>query len=422
MDGLRFATQQTQLLEREEMRKTMFLAALVLGGAVTTLAGCPDPETGPPDVPKDMTVAKPFHLTGMVVGTSDVALSNATIRVGASVTASGPDGKFVVDMPAPTMPVPFSISAPGYVPMVMMLTSDSMDVKYRLQRVAESSFPSNTFPITVSDPGSGAVISIPADALQGPGGAAPDGEITISLRFIDPAKQPMPGGDGALGGKGEQLALDPYGMVYTAARDSKGNSLTLKPGVAMGLYIPVPSDRLAGAPTDVGLWKLDPVKNAWVQEMGGNGMPAMLTRKPTSFSCRDKQLDPCDILSCSSVSNQAWVGQVSSFGFLNADVTFDKPACLRLDIQQTQQICLRFEIPSAGSIKIKEHCYGQGSFALYNLPPNMPIMVKTMTQGASCSPDLSMGKMANPGDAWGGTSIPSSPSLCKGSIAIPPAP
>ncbi|MFO0657833.1 MAG: hypothetical protein U0787_22555 [Polyangia bacterium] len=52
----------------------------------------------------------------------------------------------------------------------------------------------------------------------------------------------------------------------------------------------------------------------------------------------------------------------------------------------------------------------------------MPISVKTMTPGAACSPDLSMGKMANPGDVWGGTGVPSSPSLCKGSITIPPTP
>ena len=116
------------------------------------------------------------------------------------------------------------------------------------------------------------------------------------------------------------------------------------------------------------------------------------------------------------------MGQASSFGFLNADVAFDKPACLRLDIGQTQQICLRFEIPSGGSIKVKEHCYGQGKHALYNLPPNMPVMVKTMTQGANCSPDVSMGKMANPGDTWGGTGVPTDPAVCKGSLVIPPSP
>lgn len=405
------------------MRKSSFLVALVLGGAVTTLIGCPDPETDTPVVPVDMTPAKMFHLTGVVVGTGDQPLSNATIRVGTNaVTASGPDGKFSIDMAGSPGPVSLTISAAGYVPFVQMIPSDSMDVKYRLQRVYESSFPTSAFAMTVIDPASGALVSIPMDGLQGPGGVAPDGEVTISIRFIDPGKQPMPGGDGALGTKGEQLGLDPYGIVYTAARDSKGNVLSLKPGVTMTLYIPVPSDRLGMAPTDVGLWKLDATKNAWVQDIGASGMPTMLTRKNTNFTCRDKQLDPCDILACSNVSNQTWMGQASSFGFLNADVSFDKPACLRLDIQQPQQICLRFEIPSAGSIKIKEHCYGQGSFALYNLPANMPITVKTMTPGTSCSPDLSMGKMANPGDVWGGTGVPSSPALCKGSISIPPAP
>ncbi|HNN49555.1 MAG TPA: carboxypeptidase-like regulatory domain-containing protein [Pseudomonadota bacterium] len=405
------------------MRKASFLVALMLGGAVTTLTGCPEPETGTPEVPVDMTPAKAFHLTGVVVGTADQPLSNATIRVGTNaVTASGPDGKFSIDMAAPSGPVSLTISAAGYIPLVQMLPSDAMDVKYRLQRVAETSFPTSAVPLTVSDPASGAFVSIPADGLQGPGGVAPDGEITISIRFIDPSKQPMPGGDGALGTKNEQLALDPYGIVYTAARDSKGNVLSLKSGVTMTLYIPVPNDRLAMAPSEVGLWKLDSTKNAWVQDIGPSGTPTMLTRKNTSFTCRDKQLDPCDILACSNVSNQAWVGQASSFGFLNADVSFDKPACLRLDVQQPQQVCLHFEIPSAGSIKIKEHCYGQGSFALYNLPANMPISVKTMTPGAACSPDLSMGKMANPGDVWGGTGVPSSPSLCKGSITIPPTP
>ena len=60
--------------------------------------------------------------------------------------------------------------------------------------------------------------------------------------------------------------------------------------------------------------------------------------------------------------------------------------------------------------------------ALYNLPPNMPVMVKTMTPGANCSPDVSMGKMANPGDVW--MAIPPPMSACScgpGAISIVPA-
>jgi len=404
------------------MRKNLLFVALVLGGAVTALGGCPDPETGPPEVPMDMTQPKPFHLTGMVVGNMDMPIADASIKVGATVTASGPDGKFMVSLQNPKAPMPFSISAPGYIPFVSNVTTDSMNVKYRLQRVTETSFPSSLFPLTISDPSSGAVVSIPADGLQGQGGAAPSGEVILSIRFIDPAKQPMPGEDGAFGAKGEPLVLDTYGVLYTAARDGNGAPLQLKPGVSMTIYIPVTSDRLGAAPMDVGLWRLDPTKSAWVPEMNAAGMPAMLTRKNTNFTCRDKQLDPCDILSCSSVSNQAWVGQASSFGFLNADVTFDKPACLRLEVGGNQQVCLRFEIPSGGSIKLKEHCYGQGTHALYNLPPNLPLMVKTLTPGLSCSPEVSTGKMANPGDVWGGTGMPDNPAVCKGSLAIPPNP
>lgn len=404
------------------MRKKSLLMALVLGSAVTALGGCPDPETGTPDLPLDMTAPKVFHVMGMVVGTSDVPIANATVKVGPSVVASAPDGKFTVELQNPRLPLPFSISAPGYIPFVSQLTADTMDVKYRLQRLTEASFPSNLFALTISDPSSGAVVSVPADSLQGPGGAAPEGEITLSIRFIDPSRQPMPGEDAAIGPKGEPLVLDTFGVIYTAARDSKGTALSLKPGTSMTIYIPVTNDRVAGAPAEVGLWVLDPVKTAWVQEVSAGGMPAMLQRKPTSFSCRDKQVDPCDILHCNNVSTQAWVGQASSFGFLNADVAFDKPACLRLEIGQTQQICLRFEIPSGGSIKVKEHCYGQGKHALYNLPPNMPVMVKTMTPGANCSPDVSMGKMANPGDVWGGTGVPMDPAVCKGSLVIPPSP
>ena len=350
------------------MRNRTLLMALVLGGAVTALGGCPDPETGTPDLPLDMTAPKPFHVMGMVVGTADMPIANATVKVGPSVVASAPDGKFSVEILNPRLPIPFSISAPGYIPFVSHLTTDTMDVKYRLQRLTETSFPSNLFALTLSDPSSGAVVSVPADSLQGPGGSVPEGEITLSIRFIDPARQPMPGEDAAIGPKGEPLVLDTFGVLYTAARDSKGTALQLKPGTSMTIYIPVTSDRVARAPAEVGLWMLDPVKSAWVQEVSASGMPAMLQRKPTSFTCRDKQMDPCDILHCNNVSNQAWVGQASTFGFLNADVTFDKPACLRLEVGQTQQVCLRFEIPSGGSIKVKEHCYGQGKHALYNLP------------------------------------------------------
>ncbi len=404
------------------MQNKSLLVAMVLGSAVSALSSCTDPpvEMLPPAV--DMMVQKPFHVMGVVVGNQDMPIADAAVRLGTSVASTGADGRFTIELHNPKLPLPFSISAPGYVPFVSQMTADSMDVKYRLQRVTELSFPSNLFPLTITDPSSGAVVAIPAEGLQGPAGAPPDGEIVLAIRFIDPARQPMPGEDGALGAKGEPLVLDTFGVLYTSARDGMGNPLTLKPGVVMTVVVPLTLDRVASAPSEVGLWRLDPTKSAWVPEMGPSGMPAMLQRKPTSFTCRDKQVDPCDILHCNNVSNQAWVGQASTFGFLNADVAFDKPACLRLEVGGTNQVCLRFEIPSGGSTKIKEHCYGQGSHALYNLPANMPIMVKTLMPGPNCSPDISTGKMANPGDVWGGTGMPESASVCKGSLAIPPNP
>ena len=101
----------------------------------------------------------------------------------------------------------------------------------------------------------------------------------------------MPGGDGALGTKTNSLRWTPTASSIPRARDSKGNVLSLKSGVTMTLYIPVPNDRLAMAPSEVGLWAgFD--ENAWVQDIGPNGTPTMLTRKNTSFTCRDKQAIP----------------------------------------------------------------------------------------------------------------------------------
>lgn len=404
------------------MRRTSLLWAVMLGGVVTALGGCPDPETGTPDAPVDMTVATPFHVMGTVVGNADSPLVNATVKVGASVVATGNDGGFSATLSGVKYPVPMSISAPGYVPFITQLTAESMNVKYRLQRLTEVSFPSNVFALTISDPSSGAVVSIPADGLQAVGGAAPDGEITLALRFVDPSRQPTPGGDAAIGQKGEPLVIDSLGVIYVTARDSKGTALQLKQGVSMTVLIPLTADRVAMAPSDAGLWTLDATKAAWVQDVISGGAPANVQRRTTSFSCKDKQTDPCDILHCSTVSTQAWVGQASSFGFLSASTTFDKSACLRVEVNQPEQICLRFESPSAGAIKVKESCYGQGKHVLYNLAPNMPVTVKTSTQGASCGPDLSAGTQANPGEVWGGTGLPTDASACKGSIVIPPKP
>lgn len=404
------------------MRRTSLLWALMLGGVVTALGGCPDPETGSPDAASDMAAATPFHLMGTVVGNSDAPLVNASVKVGTSVVATGNDGGFSATLSGVTYPVTLSINAAGYVPFITQLTAESMNVKYRLQRLTEVSFPSNLFPLTISDPSSGALVSIPAEGLQAAGGAAPDGEITLALRFIDPSRQQIPGSDAAIGQKGEPLVVDSLGAIYITARDSKGTSLQLKSGVSMSVVIPLTADRAGSAPTDAGLWTLDPVKTAWVQDVNTGGAPSSLQRKTTSFSCKDKQVDACDILHCGTVSTQAWMGQSSSLGFLSAGTTFDKSACLRLEVNQPDQICLRFEIPSAGAIKVKESCYGQGKHVLYNLAPNMPVMVKTRTQGASCGPDLSVGTQANPGDVWGGAGLPTDLSACKGSLVIPPNP
>jgi hypothetical protein len=131
------------------MQNKSLLVAMVLGSAVSALSSCTDPpvEMLPPAV--DMMVQKPFHVMGVVVGNQDMPIADAAVRLGTSVASTGADGRFTIELHNPKLPLPFSISAPGYVPFVSQMTADSMDVKYRLQRVTELSFPQQ--PVSADD-------------------------------------------------------------------------------------------------------------------------------------------------------------------------------------------------------------------------------------------------------------------------------
>ena len=84
---------------------------------------------------------------GTVVGNSDVPLVNAPVKVGTSVVATGNDGGFSATLSGVTYPVTLSINAAGYVPFITQLTAESMNVKYRLQRLDRGVFPNNPVPL-----------------------------------------------------------------------------------------------------------------------------------------------------------------------------------------------------------------------------------------------------------------------------------
>jgi hypothetical protein len=401
-------------------------SALGFGLALAALAGCDSGGDVGPNGNVDMTTLPPppttVALTGTVVGVNDQPLAGATIALGSQMLTAGADGTFTLNQANITGPVTLRIANPGYAPLVTVLGPGQSLSRYRLQRLNIQSGLNPNRLFQLSDPNSGAAVSIPAKALTLADGSAVVGNVSGAVRYIDPGREPLPGSSGAVNSTSQKVYIETLGALYVEVRDSTGNLLVLKPGTQMTIDIPISKDRTAMAPSTIALWHLDPQVGGWQPDSAsGSGPQNQLTQQDQLLnSCTGKSVDPCDQVYCDSSSSLAFDGQAQSLGYLAAAIEFNKPSCVRLSVQSN--VCLQFEIPFNGGTRLSSYCYSPGANTLFDLSPNANIKVRTQT-GSSCPPVLSTGLTVNSGAAWGGPSgPPPNGSQCSGSLSIPPLP
>ncbi|NJK31205.1 MAG: hypothetical protein HC927_01645 [Deltaproteobacteria bacterium] len=331
------------------------------------------------------------------------------------------------------------ISAPGYAPLVEVVNSSLLDQPFVLQRLNKSELSPDKGG-QIFDP-SGASIVIPPNSLERLDGKKPIGTVTVGTFFFNPGLQDLPGDYSAINQKGQLVYLLSQGTFFTGAWDAAGNPLRLRAGFQTQVAMPL-DIRQKNAPVSTPLWTFDRGKGVWRQIEGQSKQIKLAVGElpnqelhiqapgvePVVYDCEDFSTDdPCYPAHCQYQGNIGMVGDFNSLGFVNFDIEKTDPACIYVDIDESQlntdqlPICLRFEVPNpiAGGVTVREDCMGPDGTVLYNIPPNVVVDVYEIpTYGCAGG---ATSRQVNSGAPWGGTGVPNVTD-CNGYIQLPPFP
>jgi hypothetical protein len=218
--------------------------------------------------------------------------------------------------------------------------------------------------------GPGISVSIPANSLQRPSGAAPTGQIEVTLSTVDlNTPEQMPGDDGVKqpGGIGW---MQSYGAGSVELRDTgSGDRLELKAGTTAKIVIPVdPSQLAAGGPLKptVPLLYYDEKNGIWQQQ-------GVLT------------LD---------AAKKNYIATVKHLSSLNTDVVYTNPSCVRVQSSIPTPFDMEVIIPLTGGAapKLKKITITDAPpYVIYHLPNNTNITITAIAPASGATPPRSLG-------------------------------
>jgi PKD repeat protein len=232
---------------------------------------------------------------GIVRAIGNAALAGVTVTVestGANGT-TGADGKVSVNVPRGA-PALLRLAKTGYADQILPLAIPDVDETTIFEAVMSPREPVQ--PLADAAAGGalggkdGASLTLPPNALVGPGGTPVTGAVDVSLTPVDPQanEQAFPGRFAGIAAGGEDGLLLSYGTVEFELSQG-GQPLQLAPGktgtVEIPVYTPLNSD---GTPVAIGdtapLWSLDERTGIWIQE--GFGTVVASATSPTGLALR----------------------------------------------------------------------------------------------------------------------------------------
>lgn len=206
----------------------------------------------------------------------------------------------------------------------------------------------------------GAQVRIPAGALVDANQRAPQGQITMALATLNPARRALPGDYRAVDSSGRGAELESYGAVYAEFRDAAGKPLNLKPGSVAQLQVPVSAAQLPHAKPTIAMWSYEEKTGLWVEEG-----QAVLKNTPQGW---------------------AYVGTTKHFSTINMDVAGADPnfaTCVRLQtgvsLAGWGPLTLRAYVSFNGtSVQVKEKVLNSDQYhAIHRIPYTAPAFPPT---------------------------------------------
>lgn len=225
----------------------------------------------------------------------------------------------------------------------------------------------------------GATISIPANALVGPAGNPPPGNVDVSLATVNLSTPSAMPGDWQAREQEEMRYMESYGaadIVVSAA----GQQYQMKDGVKATLTIPIAGRDPGG------------------DEKRGQKLPDIPAELPLLLYNETHGVWEKTGTARANAQQTAYVAEVDHFSAYNVDVLKTDPACLKVDSQGiTGPYSLDIIVPTSGGTPTYRNqpiTNGSGDqvHAILNLPPNEQIGLIPMrvTPNPSCpsQPDV----------------------------------
>lgn len=148
---------------------------------------------------------------------------------------------------------------------------------------------------TISLP-DGANISFQPNSIRNSNGQAHEGLVSVAAKWMNPQRgdlfELMPGNLQGIDEKGIERVLGTYGMIAVELYSEAGELLNLEDNTPALLTMPVPSELLAEAPSEIPLWYFDETDGLWKEE------------------------------GLAQLQGDTYVGEVSHFSFWNCDAPF----------------------------------------------------------------------------------------------------
>ncbi len=213
-------------------------------------------------------------------------MSGVQVRAGGISTTTSATGAYTLTGVTPAASVVVTFDLAGYAPQARTTeayTSGTSSVLMNVPMVPVAS--TQTFDPAVAQtltvPGSTAMVTLPANALQTASGVAATGTVTVKLTPIAPGSNPaqMPGNYmGVPLAGGAAAPIESFGAFDVRFTDAAGAALNLAPGVTATVRIPV-SSRAAASPATAQLFSFNPTTGLWYAE----GTATLLGTAPNQY-------------------------------------------------------------------------------------------------------------------------------------------
>jgi hypothetical protein len=238
----------------------------------------------------------------------------------------------------------------------------------------------------------GTRIHVPANALVGPGGAAPTGMLTASLATLNIADGEAPGDWGAMAGARETNLIS-YGATFVEFRDAAGVKYNLAPGMEAEIEMFTPSGMVAGAPASARFWSYDEADGFWKVSGSANF----------------------------SAASGSFGGKVKHFSTINTDVEKDDDACLKVLIYPPIPTGVKLRVTSAAFSQSFEFVLDAGINGVYRLPGNTDVQLQLFDADGSAY-DGTVLLEEVPGVPLAGNIVNTGPPIPSGESSFPPEP